>query len=279
MRYREFVREQIQCFMDHDPSLKSKYEVYFMPGFKAIKTWRLTHSLYKKGHFVLARYLSLRCQRKTGIDIHPGATIGHRFFIDHGVGVVIGETCIIGDDVMVYQGVTLGGTGKEKGKRHPTVEDRVLIGAGAKIIGNIVLGHDCRVGSGAIVIRNVDPYVTVVSPPAYPVRDKRKKIPNLCPAGHERWTRDDIEELQDGRISDTAPCKVRLKVIQESEDAEKAGQVTLEEISVAENENPEPVSCDDCISKSACMDGRMDCPNLAREQTSRKQNKQNHESA
>lgn len=200
MKYIEFVKEQVKCYQDHDPSLHSVLEVWFMPGFKAIKTWRLTHWLYQKKHYALARYLSLRCQRKTGIDIHPGATIGRRLFIDHGVGIVIGETCIIKDDVMIYQGVTLGGTGKIGGKRHPTVENRVLIGAGSKIIGNIVLHDDCKVGAGAIVIRDVDAGVTVVSPPAYPVRDKRKKLSNLCVNGKERWTREDIQCLQDGMI-------------------------------------------------------------------------------
>ncbi|MEY8379607.1 serine O-acetyltransferase EpsC [Ileibacterium valens] len=207
MSYISFMKEQIECFMEKDPSIHSKWEVYWMPGFKAIYTWYFTHKLYQKKHFALARYLSLKNQRKTGIDIHPGATIGHRFFIDHGVGVVIGETCIIGDDVMVYQGVTLGGTGKVGGKRHPTVEDQVLIGAGSKIIGNITLGHHSKVGAGAIVIRNVDPYVTVVSPPAYPVRDKNSKMSNLCKMGNERWTRKEVECLQNGRMPTDSRCK------------------------------------------------------------------------
>ena len=162
--------------------------------------------------------MSLRAQRKTGVDIHPGATIGKRFFIDHGVGVVIGETCIIGDDVMIYQGVTLGGTGKVGGKRHPTVEDRVMVGAGAKIIGNITLGHDSKVGAGAIVIRNVDPYVTVVSPPAYPVRDKSMKMSNLCMGGKERWTREEVQGIQKGKISlDKANIVNRSKKKEEKE--------------------------------------------------------------
>ena len=201
MKYFDFINEELDCFMDHDPSLHSKSEIRYMPGFKAIKTWYFAHRLYQRKQYALARYLSLRAQRKTGVDIHPGATIGRRFFIDHGVGVVIGETCIIGDDVMIYQGVTLGGTGKIGGKRHPTVEDRVMVGAGAKIIGNITLGHDSKVGAGAIVIRNVDPSVTVVSPPAYPVRDKRAKMSNLCAGGKERWTREEVQGIQKGVIS------------------------------------------------------------------------------
>ncbi|MBF0580227.1 serine acetyltransferase [Erysipelotrichaceae bacterium RD49] len=200
MGYRAFLKEEKACFMEQDPSLTSSLEIFMMPGYKAIKTWYWAHKLYQKKHFVLARWMSLRAQRKTGIDIHPGATIGKRFFIDHGSGVVIGETCIIGNDVKVYQGVTLGGTGKDHGKRHPTVEDNVLIGCGAKIIGNIVLGKDSKVGAGAIVIRDVAPGATVVCPPAYPVRDKAGKMSNLCIQGKERWTRDDVRCLQSGRI-------------------------------------------------------------------------------
>ena len=198
--YRAFLKEEKACFMEQDPSLNSSLEILMMPGYRAIKTWYWTHKLYLKKHFVLARWMSLRAQQKTGIDIHPGATIGRRFFIDHGSGVVIGETCIIGDDVKVYQGVTLGGTGKDHGKRHPTVEDNVLIGAGAKILGNIVLGKDSKVGAGAIVIRNVDPGSTVVCPPAYPVRAKSGKLSNLCVQGKERWSRDDVRCLQNAQI-------------------------------------------------------------------------------
>lgn len=200
MGYIAFIKEELDCFMALDPSLNSRMEILMMPGFRAIRTWYRTHRLYQKKHYVLARWLSLRAQQKTGIDIHPGATIGKRFFIDHGSGVVIGETCIIGDDVKIYQGVTLGGTGKDKGKRHPTVEDGVLIGAGAKILGNIVLGKESKVGAGAIVIRNVEPGSTVVSPPAYPVRFKQGKNSNLCVNGKERWTKEDIQCLQKGKI-------------------------------------------------------------------------------
>lgn len=222
MGYRAFIKEELECFMALDPSLNSKLEIYMMPGFRAIKKWYWTHKLYQKKHYVLARWISLRTQQKTGIDIHPGATIGRRFFIDHGSGVVIGETCIIGDDVKVYQGVTLGGTGKDKGKRHPTVEDNVLIGAGAKILGNIVLGKDSKVGAGAIVVRNVEPGATVVCPPAYPVRYKQGKHSNLCVGGKERWSKDDIKHLQSGKI---AICtELKNKVEQNIERKNKAKQ-------------------------------------------------------
>jgi serine O-acetyltransferase len=187
MGYWKFIKEELEAFKENDPSLHSGLEIWFMPGFRAIKTWKLTHALYVRKHFLLARILSLRAQRKTGIDIHPGAVIGKKLFIDHGVGVVIGETCILHDNIKIYQGVTLGGTGKEAGKRHPTVESNVLIGAGAKIIGNITLGEGSKVGAGAIVIRNVEPGSTVVSPPAYPVRFKKNKTSNLCAGGKERW--------------------------------------------------------------------------------------------
>lgn len=207
LKYREFLKEEKACFMEQDPSLKSSLEIRMMPGFIAIKTWYFTHKLYQKKHYTLARWISLKSQQKTGIDIHPGATIGRRFFIDHGIGVVIGETCIIGDDVKVYQGVTLGGTGKDHGKRHPTVEDDVLIGAGAKILGNIVLGKGCKVGAGAIVVRDVEPGATVVCPPAYPVRLKRGKMSNLCVRGKERWSRDEVRCLQKGRIEVSCPPK------------------------------------------------------------------------
>ncbi len=201
MGYFQFLREEKAVFMEQDPSLTSPSEIRIMPGYKAIKTWYWTHKLYQKKHFVLARWLSLKNQQKTGVDIHPGATIGKRFFIDHGVGVVIGETCIIGDNVKVFQGVTLGGTGKEHGKRHPTIEDNVFIGCGAKILGNIRVGANAKVGAGAIVIRDVEPGATVVSPPAYPVRLKQNKMSNLCVRGKERWSREDIQCLQNGRVA------------------------------------------------------------------------------
>lgn len=219
MGYRAFIKEEIECFMALDPSLNSKWEIYMMPGYRAIRAWYFTHKLYQKKHFVLARWISLKMQQKTGIDLHPGATVGHRFFIDHGSGVVIGETCIIGDDVKVYQGVTLGGTGKDKGKRHPTVEDNVLIGAGAKILGNIVIGADAKVGAGAIVIRNVEPGSTVVCPPAYPVRFKQGKHSNLCVGGKERWSKDDIRCLQNGKIS---TCTELRKQVEERIEQKKS---------------------------------------------------------
>ena len=129
MKFWDFWKEQSAVILEKDPAIRTKWEVFLYPSFRAQWSHRRAHRLYQKGHYFWARWISQRCRRKTGIEIHPGARIGHRLFIDHGAGVVIGETTEIGDDVTLYQGVTLGGTGKEKGKRHPTIENGVLISA------------------------------------------------------------------------------------------------------------------------------------------------------
>jgi serine O-acetyltransferase len=152
--------------MERDPAATSAWSAYLMyPGLKAIRWQRRTHRLYKSGHTFLARAISQWVRHRTGIEIHPGATIGEGLFIDHGMGVVIGETTVIGKDVTIYQGVTLGGTGKERGKRHPTIEDCVVIGVGATVLGNITIGRGSRVGGGAVVVNNVPPNCTVVGVP------------------------------------------------------------------------------------------------------------------
>ena len=127
-------------------------EVFLYPTFHAILKYRLAHKFYKKGHYFWARWISQRTARKTGIEIHPGATIGKGLFIDHGTGVVIGETAVLGDNVTLYQGVTLGGTGKEHGKRHPTLEDNVMVSAGAKILGSFTIGENSKIGAGSVVL-------------------------------------------------------------------------------------------------------------------------------
>lgn len=175
----QFALSQIKSIKHRDPSLKSTLEILFFPGFRAMNTWFSAHKLYLRGHYALARFLSLRAQQKTGIDIHPGAQIGTDFFIDHGSGVVIGETCIIGDHVTLYQGVTLGATGKTTGNRHPILQNNTVIGAGAKIIGRITIGHDARIGAGSVIIRDVPPYTTMVPAPARPVRYRNHKLPVL----------------------------------------------------------------------------------------------------
>ncbi len=167
------IREQIDTVFRGDPAAKSGVEIFFCyPGFHAILLHRLGHRLHSAGFALTARVLSQFTRAVTGIEIHPGATIGPRCFIDHGMGVVIGETTEIGEDVILYQGVTLGGTGKERGKRHPTIGNNVVIGTGAKILGNIRIGNNTKVGAGSVVIRSVPDNSTVVGVPGRVTRTK-----------------------------------------------------------------------------------------------------------
>jgi serine O-acetyltransferase len=165
------IREQLDTIFQEDPAAKSVLEIVLCyPGFHAILLHRLAHRLYRAGVPLLPRFLSQISRFLTGIEIHPGARIGRNFFIDHGTGVVIGETTEIGDNCLLYQGVTLGGTGKEKGKRHPTLGDRVVVGAGAKVLGNIRIGNNVRIGAGSVVIHSVPDDSTVVGVPGRVVR-------------------------------------------------------------------------------------------------------------
>jgi serine O-acetyltransferase len=165
------IREQIDTIFREDPAAKSVLEIFLCyPGFHSILAHRFAHKLYLWNVPLFPRMISQISRFFTGIEIHPGATIGRRFFIDHGTGVVIGETSEIGDDVLIYQGVTLGGTGHEKGKRHPTIGNRVVIGAGAKILGNIRIGDNVKVGSGSVVVHPVPDNSTVVGIPGRVVR-------------------------------------------------------------------------------------------------------------
>lgn len=160
------LREDIEVIFEQDPAARSYFEVICTySGLHAIWAHRIAHVLYKKRFFFMARVISQVSRFFTGIEIHPGAMIGRRLFIDHGMGVVIGETCEIGDNVTLYQGVTLGGTGKEKGKRHPTIEDNVLIATGAKVLGSITVGKNSKVGAGSVVLKEVPPNSTVVGIP------------------------------------------------------------------------------------------------------------------
>ncbi len=173
----DLLKEDIQAIKDRDPAAKSSLEIFLLyPGLKAIRMYRRAHKHYLKGHSFRARYISQKAARKTGIEIHPGATIGRRLVIDHGTGIVIGETTEIGDDVLIYQGVTLGGTGKDMGKRHPTIGNRVMISAGSKVLGPITIGDDSRVAAGAVVLKDVPPNSTVVGVPARVVRQNGKKV-------------------------------------------------------------------------------------------------------
>ena len=162
MKYLDFIKQEMAVIMDRDPAIKSKMEVFLYPSFWALLKYRKAHKLYKKGHFYRARKLSQRTARKTGIEINPGATIGEGLFIDHGHGVVIGETAIIGNEVTIYHGVTLGGTGKETGKRHPTIGNGVVIGAGAKLLGSIEIGNNVKIGANSVVVKSIPDGCTVV---------------------------------------------------------------------------------------------------------------------
>lgn len=171
------IREEIQIIKERDPAIHSSMEVFLYPSFRVMMHYRIAHKLYLKKHFFLARYVSQRGVRKTGIEIHPGARIGKGLFIDHGNGVIIGETAIIGDNVTIYQGVTLGGTGKEHGKRHPTVEDNVMISAGAKVLGSFTIGANSKIGAGSVVLSEVPPGSTVVGVPGRVVKRNNQVLP------------------------------------------------------------------------------------------------------
>ena len=176
----ERIKEDIKCFCERDPAATSAIEVMLLyPGFKAIRSHRKAHWFYNHNMFFIARMISQHCVRKTGIEIHPGAQIGRRFFIDHGTGTVIGETTVIGDDVTVYQGVTLGGTGKDIGKRHPTIGNNVLIGAGAKILGPVTVGDNTNIAAGAVVLDKIPKNSTAVGVPARVVRRNGERVQDL----------------------------------------------------------------------------------------------------
>jgi len=175
------VREQFDTVFKRDPAARSVLEIVLCyPGFHAVLIHRIAHGVYNRGWFTLARVISQFARAMTGIEIHPGAKIGRRFFIDHGMGIVIGETSEIGDDVVMYQNVTLGGTGKEAGKRHPTIGNEVVIGTGAKILGNIRIGDHVKVGAGSVVVRSVPNYSTVVGVPGRVVGDANADLDTLA---------------------------------------------------------------------------------------------------
>ncbi len=192
------LKEDIQVIFDEDPAATNILEVILCyPGLHALIAYRIAHRLYKWHIPILPRIISYITRIITGIEIHPAAIIGRRFFIDHGDGVVIGATTIIGDDVLIYQQVTLGGTGKDKGKRHPTLGNHVIVGAGAKVLGNITLGDYVRVGAGSVVVEDVPEYSTVVGIPGRIVRRK---------------VRDENGVLMHNRIPDPVKCELnRLK--------------------------------------------------------------------
>ena len=203
-----YIKQEIRVVRERDPAIKSNMEVFLYPSFKAILRYRVAHRLYLKKHYFLARWVSQRAVRKTGIEIHPGAKIGKGLFIDHGSGVIIGETAELGDNVTLYQGVTLGGTGKEKGKRHPTLGDNVMVSAGAKVLGSFKIGENSKIGAGSVVLEEVPPNCTVVGVPGRIVKRDNVKIP-----------RDDMDQVH---LPD--PVKEDLTILQH-ENAELVNRV------------------------------------------------------
>lgn len=174
------LKEDIACVKSRDPAARSALEIFFLyPGFKAIRLHRRANWFYRHGMFFIARWISQWASRKTGVEIHPAVRIGKRFFIDHGTGVVIGETAVIGNDVTIYQGVTLGGTGKDTGKRHPTIGNNVMIGAGAKVLGPLVIGDNSRIAAGAVVLSDIPSNSTAVGVPAKVVRRDGVRVDDL----------------------------------------------------------------------------------------------------
>ena len=177
MGFIKHIKEEFQVIQERDPAIKTPLEVLLYPSFRVMIQYRKAHKLYQNGHYFLARWISQRAARKTGIEIHPGAQIGKGLFIDHGNGVIIGETAIIGDNVTLYQGVTLGGTGKETGKRHPTLRDNVMVSAGAKVIGSFTIGENSKIGAGSVVLEEVPPNCTVVGVAGRIVKRENRKVP------------------------------------------------------------------------------------------------------
>ncbi|MDO4311931.1 MAG: serine O-acetyltransferase EpsC [Eubacteriales bacterium] len=224
MGFLSYIKEEINVIRERDPAIKSNMEVFLYPSFKVILRYRLAHKLYLKKHYFLARWISQRAARKTGIEIHPGATIGKGLFIDHGSGVIIGETAELGDNVTLYQGVTLGGTGKEQGKRHPTLGDNVMVSAGAKVLGSFTIGENSKIGAGSVVLKEVPPNCTVVGVPGRIVKRGNQKIPrsDMDQVNLPDPISNDIIELQRDNVR-------MLKRISELEQTIKAIQKADEE--------------------------------------------------
>lgn len=177
MSFIKTLNEEITLVFERDPAARSKWQVLFLyPGVRAVLSYRLAHRLHNKGHYFLADWISKRARRKTGIEIHPAAQIGKGLFIDHGMGVVIGETTIIGENCTLYQGVTLGGTGKDKGKRHPTIGNNVTIGSGAKVLGPFTVGDNSKIAANAVVLNEIPPNSTCVGVPAHIVKRDNVKV-------------------------------------------------------------------------------------------------------
>jgi serine O-acetyltransferase len=235
------AREDVAAVFEADPAARSYFEVVFLyPGLQAVWAHHLSHWLWHHGMRFLARFVSQVARLFTGIEIHPGAEVGRRLFIDHGMGTVIGETAVIGDDVTLYQGVTLGGTGKEKGKRHPTVGTNVSIGSGAKLLGNITIGDNCRVGAGSVVLRSVPANSTIVGVPGHIVLRDGKRVVITDP-------KDIRDPLSDVIIKLAAELhELREKFQQHSHEALGAEpNLTIDEATPTPNISPQELFQDD----------------------------------
>lgn len=192
------MKEDVRTVFERDPAARSAFEVVLTySGLHALWAYRIAHAFYKRKYYTTARFISQLARFVTGIEIHPGATIGRRLFIDHGAGVVIGETAEIGDDVTLYQGVTLGGTGKEKGKRHPTVGNNVLIASGAKVLGSITVGDNSKIGAGSVVLKPVPANSTVVGVPGRVVIQDGRRIDDLDQCNLPDPVMEMIKQMQD----------------------------------------------------------------------------------
>ncbi len=208
MGFIKTIKEEINIIRERDPAIHSNWEVFLYPSFKAMLMYRTAHKWYEKGHYFWARWLSQKAVRKTGIEIHPGAQIGKGLFIDHGSGVIIGETTIIGDNCTLYQGVTLGGTGKEQGKRHPTLGNNVMVSAGAKVLGSFSIGDNCKIGAGSVVLEEVPPNCTVVGIPGRIVKRSKQNAPQedldhkLPDVVHEEIDNLEMQEVKLGKRVD-----------------------------------------------------------------------------
>jgi serine O-acetyltransferase len=223
----QLIREDINAVMEHDPAAKSRLEVFLCyAGLHAVWFYRINHWLWGHEFLLLARWLSQVARLLTGIEIHPGAQIGRRLFIDHGMGVVIGETAVVGNDVTLYQGVTLGGTGKERGKRHPTLEDNVVVGDGAKILGNITVGKNCRIGAGSVVLRNVPDDSTVVGVPGHIIFRGGKRVVITDP----KQINDPLSEALAAVATEVNKLRERVQALEGSESKTEPFSAALQQI-------------------------------------------------
>jgi serine O-acetyltransferase len=221
------IREDVAHVLEHDPAAKSRAEVLLCySGLHAVWWYRINHWLWNHGFFLVGRCMSQVARWLTGIEIHPGAKIGRRLFVDHGMGVVIGETSVVGDDVTLYQGVTLGGTGKEHGKRHPTIENNVVIGGGAKILGNIVVGKNCRIGAGSVVLRSVPDDSTVVGVPGHIIFREGKRVVITDP----KQINDPLSEALSAVVTEVHRLRERVQKLEGSENIGEPLSARLQQI-------------------------------------------------